>query len=386
MLLLLWRLSVRGTQSETRPTQKEREEGVGKMTKTNNYARKLAMALAAMLAALVLASGAALAVNKVCPSGSTQANPCSGTSGIDLLIGTSGSDYIKGLAGNDKISGGAGDDTTDGGGGSDTYSYREGWGTDTLIDSGGSADHLNFSAVGSSGPGVAANLHPELGSNTVFGPNGAIVNVSSGTVIEKVTGSSYYDNIRTGGAANTLRPGPGTGGASLSDFGGAPYNSTTIPASSDTYSGFSASGYGRVTIQDGGGTADKLVLPFASDDVHFEASSVDNDAAADNLLIMSNPTDYVYIYGQLEPYFNAKGHIEQIQFTDETIAIGGESPQAQALGDARSAGGAEAQIAALNDASSLDAAEKGRLSKAANKATEEPKNNDNLLSGSGRER
>jgi len=88
----------------------------------------------------------------------------------------------------------------------------------------------------------------------------------------------------------------------------------------------------------------------------------------------------------LEPVVFQKGHIEQIQFTDETIAIGGESPQAQTLGGARSAGGAEAQVAALNEASSLDAAEKGRLSKAANKSTEEPKNNDNLLSGSGRER
>jgi hypothetical protein len=350
------------------------------MTKTSYYARKLALVLAAMLAALVVASGAAMAVNKVCPSGSTQANPCSGTSGIDLLIGTSGSDYIKGLAGNDKIAGDGGDDTTDGGGGSDTYSYKEGWGTDTLIDSGGSADHLNFSAVGSSGPGVAANLHPELGSNTVFGPNGAIVNVSSGTVIERVTGSSYYDNIRTGGAANTLRPGPGTGGASLSDFGGAPYNSTTIPASSDTYSGFSASGYGRVSIQDGGGTADKLVLPFASDDVHFQASSVDNDAAADNLLIMSSTTDYVYIYGQLEPYFNVKGHIEQIQFTDETISIGGETPQAQSLSGAKTTGSAEAQIAALNEDSNLDGAEKEKLSKAARKALEEAKkNSDDLM-------
>ncbi len=52
------------------------------------------------------ASGVALAVNKVCPSGTTQANPCSGTKNNDLLIGTNGPDYIKGLVGNDNISGG----------------------------------------------------------------------------------------------------------------------------------------------------------------------------------------------------------------------------------------------------------------------------------------
>jgi hypothetical protein len=46
--------------------------------------------LAAMVAALMAASGVAFAMSKVCPSGTTQANPCSGTTGIDTLIGTSG--------------------------------------------------------------------------------------------------------------------------------------------------------------------------------------------------------------------------------------------------------------------------------------------------------
>ena len=87
--------------------------------------KRTLLLLAAMVAALMVASGVALAVNKVCPTGTTQASPCSGTTGI----GTSGADYINGLAGNDKISGGTGDDTTDGGGGSDTYSYKKGGGS-----------------------------------------------------------------------------------------------------------------------------------------------------------------------------------------------------------------------------------------------------------------
>jgi Ca2+-binding RTX toxin-like protein len=365
------------------------------MMKTSYYARKLALVLAAMLAALVVASGAALAVSKVCPAGSTQANPCSGTSGNDLLIGDQfGPDYIKGLAGNDKISGVKGDDTTDGGGGSDTYSYKNGWGSDTLIDSGGSADHLNFSAVAGAGSyGVIAYLYPESGTNEVYVPNSAerITPSGSSTVVEKVSGSSAYDSITTGQAANTLKPGPGAGGATLRDYGGCTTSSVggcpvPLPASSDTYTGLAASGYGHVAIEDHGGTADKLVLPFASTDAYFEAQNGDSDTAFDNLIIETSSTDYVYIPGQLEPLRSQKGHIEQIQFTDETISIGGETPQAQTLGTARSAGGAEAQIAALNEASSLDAAEKERFSKAANKAIEEAKNNDNLLSGSGRGR
>jgi Ca2+-binding RTX toxin-like protein len=364
------------------------------MMKTSYYARKLALVLAAMLAALVVASGAALAVSKVCPAGSTQANPCSGTSGNDLLIGDQfGPDYIKGLAGNDKISGVKGDDTTDGGGGSDTYSYREGWGTDTLIDSGGSADHLNFSAVASASTyGVLVHLTPEKGFNQVSVLNSAErVNLSgSSTLVEKVTGTSAYDYINTSQAANTLKPGPGAGGATLRDYAGCTSSfdcSTPIPASSDTYTGLAASGYGHIAIEDFGGTADRLVLPFASTDAYFEAQSAgDGDTALDNLMIFTSSTDYVRISGQLDPAHSQKGHIEQIQFTDETIAIGDESPQAQALGGARSSGGAEAQIAALNEASSLGAAEKERLSKAADKATEEAKNNDDPLSGSGRGR
>jgi len=336
--------------------------------------KRTLLLLAAMVAALMAASGVAFAVNKVCPSGTTQQNPCSGTTGIDTLIGTSGPDYIKGLAGNDKISAGAGNDTTDGGGGNDTYSYTSGWGQDTLIDSGGTADHLNFSALGSDAGTLYVRLVPELGENDVINAVGVNkITPSGSTVVEKVTGSSGDDRISTGGANNTLRPGPGTGGAYFTDFGGHSSANGSAPASSDTYTGFAASGYGDVGIQDWGGTADKLVLPFDSTDAYFQASSGDNDAAADNLRIMTSATDHVFISGQLEPNGDQKGHIEQIQFTDETITIGSDTPQAQALGGAKTAGGAEAQVAALNEASNLDDAEKEKRSQAAKKAIEEAK-------------
>lgn len=169
-------------------------------------------------------------------------------------------------------------------------------------------------------------------------------------------GSSKRDSIFTGGATNTLRPGPGTGGAEFIDQGGCSSStcSTPIPASNDTYSGLAASGYGIVVIRDHGGTADRLALPFASTDAYFGAG---DNGAADLLSIETSSTDRVVIYGQLEPFGSQNpqdGHIEQIQFTDETLSIGGEG-QAQSLG----ATSAEAQVAALNEASNLDAAEKG---------------------------
>ncbi len=232
----------------------------------------------------------------------------------------------KRARGNNQISAGVGDDTTDGGAGDDTYSYKDGWEADTLTDASGS-DHLNFSAVGST-EGVYAVLLPEIsGKNFVNGPNSVQINPSSDKVIEKVTGSSKFDSIRTAGANNTLQPGPGTGGASLEDQGGRSDNSVSIPVSNDTDSGFAASGYGTIYIEEYGGTADKLVLPFASTDVYFEAENDDSDPAADNLLIMTSSTDSVYIYGQLEPYYGVEGHIEQIQFTDGTFKIGSETPK-----------------------------------------------------------
>jgi len=347
------------------------------MTTTQTMNRTLVL-LTAIVAALVLSSGAALAVNKVCPVGTTQQNPCLGTTGIDLLIGTSGADYIKSLAGNDNISGGTGNDTTNGGGGNDAYSYKDGWGSDILIDSSGT-DHLNFSAVGSGA--VAAYLVVEQadveGEYGVNGPTSTDhIGLSSTPVIEKVTGSRGFDHFETGKEANTLRPGPGTGGANMNDYGGSTSGSIALPASNDLYTGFAASGYGPVLVRDFGGTADRLVLPFSSTDIYLEASNSDSDAAADDLLIMTTSTDYIHIIGQLEPsgFQNSqKGHIEQIVFTDTTLSIGSETPQAQTLSGAKTTGSDEAQVAELNEASTLDDAEKEKRSKAAKKVLEEAK-------------
>jgi hypothetical protein len=63
--------------------------------------RQAALVAMVVVAALLAASGAALAVSKVCPSGTTRAHPCSGTDASDKLKGTSKTDHINGLAGKD---------------------------------------------------------------------------------------------------------------------------------------------------------------------------------------------------------------------------------------------------------------------------------------------
>jgi Ca2+-binding RTX toxin-like protein len=341
-----------------------------------------AILLMAMIgAALLLASGVALAVNKVCSSGTTSSNPCKGTaktktsSGNDTLIGTSGPDYIVALSGNDKISAGASDDYTNGGAGNDTYSYKDGMGTDTLVDASG-IDALNFSSMAS---GVRASLYP---GDTSFPANwvndgsfARLVTISSGDVIEKVVGSANGDDIiQTGRAANILQPGPGPGGATLIDLGGCDDSNRgnppdcgnppnpPVPVSNDTYSGFSAGGYGRVLISDFGGTSDKLVLPFASTDAYFEASDSDSNGSPDSLLIMSTSTDSVSIFGQLAPYNGRAGHIETIQFTDGDFSIGSASATASAATSSDTS-----QVDALNAASTFSASKNDELAEAAKK-------------------
>jgi Ca2+-binding RTX toxin-like protein len=346
--------------------------------------------LTTMVAALVMTSGVAIAVNKVCPSGTTSSNPCKGTaktqtsSGNDTLIGTSGPDYILALSGNDKISAGAGDDDTNGGAGNDTYAYKDGMGTDTLVDASG-IDTLNFSAMSG---GIRASLYP---GDTSFPANwvndgsfARLVNVSSdpGNVIEKVVGSASGDDfIQTGRAANILQPGPGPGGATLIDLGGCDGSNQgnppdcgnppnpPVPASNDTYSGFSASSYGAVRIADFGGPADRLNLPFASTDAYFEASDSDGNGSPDSLLIMSTSTDSVSIFGQLKPYSGRAGHIETIQFTDGDFSIGSTSATTDATMVATSSD--TSQVGALNLASTLGASKKEELAKAAKKVLSE---------------
>jgi hypothetical protein len=79
--------------------------------------------LSTMVLTLLLASGAALAVNKV---GTDGPDTLRGTNGTDDLSGKGGGDRLISLAGNDKLSGGPGNDYLDGGPGSDTVSGDEG--------------------------------------------------------------------------------------------------------------------------------------------------------------------------------------------------------------------------------------------------------------------
>ena len=74
--------------------------------------RRLVFSLAAMALALVVASGVALAVNKV---GTNGPDTLRGTNGDDNLLGKGGNDRLLSLAGDDNLLGGEGKDVVVGG-------------------------------------------------------------------------------------------------------------------------------------------------------------------------------------------------------------------------------------------------------------------------------
>jgi Ca2+-binding RTX toxin-like protein len=74
--------------------------------------RRVALVLAAMTLALLLASGVALAVNKV---GTNGPDTLRGTNGDDNLLGQGGNDLLFALRGHDTLSGGPGKDVVAGG-------------------------------------------------------------------------------------------------------------------------------------------------------------------------------------------------------------------------------------------------------------------------------
>jgi Ca2+-binding RTX toxin-like protein len=77
-------------------------------------------------------------------TGNVGNNILAGLAGHDQLYGGAGDDLLLGGAGQDTLSGGSGTDVLLGGAGNDSYLFGRGDGADTVLDTGGSADVLQF--------------------------------------------------------------------------------------------------------------------------------------------------------------------------------------------------------------------------------------------------
>ena len=141
---------------------------------------------------LVLGAGSQLENVVGTPLGDT----ITGSSGTNLLLGGAGNDLLSGLGGNDNLNGGEGDDTY-------LFISNTALGTETVVDSGG-VDLLDFSSTTTLGVSV------NLGLSTMQPVNSNLsLILSSGTVIENITGTGNNDTLVGNSADNVLRGGEG---------------------------------------------------------------------------------------------------------------------------------------------------------------------------------
>jgi Ca2+-binding RTX toxin-like protein len=151
--------------------------------------RRVALVLTAMALALVLASGVALAVNKV---GTNGPDTLRGTNKADNLLGRSANDILLALAGNDTLLGGPGKDIVYGG-----DENRQSGGNKNMV--GGSG---NDSVIGGRGSDIVLG---EEGNDLVAdGPDRefATDNVSGGEgndVVAAVNRPAFVDIVSCGG-------------------------------------------------------------------------------------------------------------------------------------------------------------------------------------------
>ncbi len=96
--------------------------------------------------------------------GSDHSDTLRGSSADNILTGGAGDDLLEGRSGSDTLQGGTGSDILNGGTGDDTYQYSVGDGTDSLSDTGGDNDVLEF------GSGVSVdNLWLDYSDANSFG-------------------------------------------------------------------------------------------------------------------------------------------------------------------------------------------------------------------------
>jgi Ca2+-binding RTX toxin-like protein/subtilisin family serine protease len=132
-----------------------------------------------------------------------------GGSLADSLTGNSLANVITGGAGDDVLVGGTGNDSLSGGTGNDRYSFNTdtAQGTDTLDESSGGIDALDFS----NSTTLAVTVNLGLATTQVINSNLSLI-LGSATTFESVWGSPLNDNLIGNANANTLL---GNGGNDL---------------------------------------------------------------------------------------------------------------------------------------------------------------------------
>jgi Ca2+-binding RTX toxin-like protein len=169
----------------------------------------------------------------------------------DVLTGNSLANRLDGAAGLDTLQGLAGDDTLLGGLGNDSFLFNTATalGTDTLDESAGGVDTLNFST--STTLGVTVNLG--LATTQVVNANLSLI-LGADNTFENVLGSTLNDTLIGNALANTLS---GNAGNDTLE-GGAANDSLTGGLGDDTYLFAANSALGTDTLNESAGGLDTL--------------------------------------------------------------------------------------------------------------------------------
>lgn len=207
-----------------------------------------------------------------------------GNDGYDLLYGGDGADMAFGGDNGDTIEAGAGDDCVDGGSGGDQLVFSGGsdLGTDSISDSGGSHDLLDFTGFGA---GITVDIDGSPATQTVA--SGKLVLIFGGSeVFEHVDGSAYADSITGNTNANRI-----TGGGGADTISGSSGNDSLYGnGGDDSMDGDS----GNDTLDGGSGT--DTVNGGAGDDLVYvnDGSAYDNASGGDdNDTVYYDSGDYV---------------------------------------------------------------------------------------------
>jgi hypothetical protein len=171
--------------------------------------RRAVLVLAAMMLALVVSSGAALAISKSC-----ELNV--------VCVVTKEADIINGSDGGDQLIGGPGLDTLSGGADLDSYYFGAGWGKESITDSTTPANMVLFKKGSNSDVFVTDDLTIRLISGK--GPEAKNQGRTStlnweGSIIEDVQSGSGDDQITGNSLGNLIDAGAG-GADTISGFGG----------------------------------------------------------------------------------------------------------------------------------------------------------------------
>jgi Ca2+-binding RTX toxin-like protein len=157
---------------------------------------------------------------------------------IENVIGGALGDTLTGNALNNVIEGGGGNDVLTGGAGNDTYRFDtdNALGSDTINESGGGIDRLDFSATTTRAVSIdlsnAAAQVVNAGLTLTLSAGNTIENVTGGTLGDTITGNAL-NNVLNGGAGNdTLIGGAGDdiliGGPGVDILDGGPGSNTLI--------------------------------------------------------------------------------------------------------------------------------------------------------------